>query len=195
MMRHDQLDVDRAMVLAIDLQEKLLPLIPRRETILSSTRKLLAGANVFGLPVVVTEQNPRGIGSTHVSLSPLIEGASATLVIKSAFSAWADEASRGVISQLDRPQIILCGIETHVCVQQTALDLCSRDYLVCVCADGVGSRGRLDHDSALGRISAAGVIVTSVESVLFELCGQCDAPRFKEILAVIKEFPPATSDG
>jgi isochorismate hydrolase len=89
--------------------------------------------------------------------------------------------------KIDRPQVIITGIETHVCVQQTALDLVSRDFDVFVCADAVGARAKLDHATGLERMRHAGVIVTTTESVLFELCGRCDAPRFKAMLEIIKQ--------
>ncbi|RME40143.1 MAG: isochorismatase family protein, partial [Planctomycetota bacterium] len=82
------------------------------------------------------------------------------------------------------------GVETHVCILQTALDLAVRDYDVFVCADAVSARGSIDHQQALHRMRDAGLRVTTVESVLFELCGRCDAPRFKPMIEVIKRRPP-----
>ena len=192
MMRPNQLDADRACVLVIDVQEKLLPLVRDHDNIVSATRKLLTAAPIFELPVIVTEQYPRGIGHTVDGLASHLESSRATVVEKSAFSAWAEPAVREAILNLDRPQVILTGIETHVCVQQTALDLASRDYDVYVCADAVGSRGRSDHEQALERMRQEGIWVTTVESVFFELCGRCDAPRFKPMLEIIKKFPPAS---
>lgn len=191
MLRPDQLDPDRAMVLVIDMQEKLLPLIATSERVIASARKLLDGARVFELPVLVTEQYPKGLGATHATLRGAVADHRAQVLEKPTFSAWADVKVREALLALDRPQIIVTGIETHVCVQQTALDLRSRDYDVYVCADAVGSRERVDHDVALHRMRHAGVLVTTVESVLFELCQRCDTARFKAMLEVIKRFPPS----
>ena len=191
MLRPDQLDVDRAMVLVIDLQEKLLPLIAGHDRIIAAGRKLLDGARVFEVPVLATEQYPKGLGPTQATIRAALGQSRAKVLEKPTFSAWADAKVREAILALDRPQIIITGIETHVCVQQAALDLASRDYDVFVCADAVGSRGRVDHETALARMRQAGVWVTTVESVLFELCERCDTARFKGLLEIIKQFPPS----
>ena len=191
MFRADQLDIDRAMVLVIDVQEKLLPSIVGGEPVIAAGRKLLHGAAVFELPVLVTEQYPKGLGPTHATIRAALTKSLAKVLEKPTFSAWADANVREALIALDRPQIIVTGIESHVCVQQTALDLRSRDYDVFVCADAVGSRGRVDYEVALDRMRQAGVLVTTVESVLFELCQRCDTARFKAMLEIIKANPPS----
>jgi len=189
-LRPDQLDIERAMVLVIDVQEKLLPSIVGSEGVVAAWRKLLDGAGLFELPVLVTEQYPKGLGPTHATIRAVLPRSRANVLEKPTFSAWADANVREALLALDRPQIIITGIETHVCVQQTALDLRSRDYDMFVCADATGSRGRIDHEIALDRMRQAGVLVTTVESLLFELCQRCDAARFKAMLEVIKRYPP-----
>jgi isochorismate hydrolase len=189
-LRSDQLDVKRAMVLVIDLQEKLLPLVSGHEEVVAFGRKLLDGCHVFELPVLATEQYPKGIGPTVLAIREALETSGATILEKPTYSAWAEPGIRQAMLEIDRPQVILTGIESHVCVQQTALDLASRDYDVFVCADAVGSRGVIDHSCALDRMRQAGVFVTTVESVLFELCFRCDTPRFRAMLEVIKATPP-----
>ncbi len=191
MLRANQLDPERACVVVIDLQEKLLPLISRHERIVQASRKLLEGIRVFDVPVVATEQYPKGIGATVAPIRRCLDASNAPVVEKATFSAWGEPACREAIRAVDRPQIVLIGIESHVCVQQTVLDLVSRDYDVFVCADAVGSRGRVDYDRSLQRMRQEGAWVTTVESVLFELCNRCDTDRFKAMLNVIKEFPPA----
>lgn len=192
MMRPNQLDADRACVLVIDVQEKLLPLVRDHDAIVSAVKKLLTAVPIFELPVIVTEQYPRGIGHTVEAISVCLQRGRDSIIEKSAFSAWAEPSVRETILAVDRPQVIITGIETHVCVQQTALDMVSRDYDVYVCADAVGSRAHTDHERALERMRQDGVWVTTVESVLFELCGRCDTPYFKPMLEVIKKFPPAS---
>ena len=191
MLRADQLDADRAFVFVIDLQEKLLPLIPSHERIIATARKLLDGTRVFELPVLATEQYPKGLGRTHPSIREALEASRATLLEKPTFSACGDKAVRDAIDTIDRPQAIVIGIEAHVCVQQTALDLLAMDYDVFVCADAVGSRGRLDYETSLSRMRQEGAFVTTVESVLFELCNRCDTAQFKEMIEVIKAMTPA----
>jgi isochorismate hydrolase len=187
MYRPDLLESDRAMLLVIDVQEKLLPLIDKQREVLRAARKLIRGAKVFELPILATEQYPKGIGRTHEGIRDCLRECSAKTMEKACFSAWAEASVREAMLAIDRPQVIVTGIETHVCVQQSALDLKSRDFEVFVCADAVGSRGKLDHKAALHRMRHAGVIVTTVESVLFELCSRCDAPRFKPMLELIKQ--------
>ena len=191
MWRANQLVPESACVVVIDLQEKLLPLIGGHERIVRAGRKLLEGTRVFGVPVVATEQYPKGIGATVAPIRRCLDAVAAPVVEKVTFSAWAEPACREAIRAVDRPQIVLIGIETHVCVQQTVLDLVSRDYDVYVCADAVGSRGRVDYERSLERMRQEGAWVTTVEGVLFELCNRCDTDRFKAMLNVIKEFPPA----
>lgn len=191
MMRPAQLTPTRACVLVIDVQAKLLPLIRDRECVTQACLKLLRGTTVFSVPVIATEQYPKGLGGTVASVREALEAADASVLEKPTFSAWADPGVRQAMIALDRPQIIVIGIEAHVCVQQTVLDLVSRDYDVFVCADAIGSRGGVDYDRALERMRQEGAFVTTVESVLFELCHRCDTPAFKRLLEVIKASPPS----
>lgn len=189
MWRCDQLDADLACVALIDLQEKLLPLIPDGQRIVRATTRLLHGAAIFNVPVLVTEQYPKGLGRTVGEIGSACPP-TRLVVEKPTFSAWAHSPVRDALRSIDRPQVILAGVETHICILQTALDLRSRDFGVFVVADGVGSRGAFDHEVALDRLRQEGVIVTTVESVLFELCGRCDTPAFRRMIEIIKAHPP-----
>lgn len=188
-LRANQLDVDRAFVLVIDLQEKLVPLVRHRERVIAAARKLLEGTRVFKLPVLATEQYPKGLGPTHDTIRNCLEVTGATILEKPTFSAWAEAAVRKAILEIDRTQVVTVGVEAHVCVQQTTLDLISRDYDVFVCADGVSSRSRFDCERSLERMRQEGAFITSVESVLFELCHRCDTSEFKAMLEVVKGAP------
>jgi nicotinamidase-related amidase len=185
------LDVDRAMVLVVDIQAKLLPLIRGQADVVARAAQLLRGTRIFQLPVVVTEQYPKGLGHTDPAGRDAASASEAQFFEKAAFSVWAEDGVREALLRLDRPQAIVTGIETHVCVQQTALDLKSRDYDVFVCADAVGSRTKVDHRTGLDRMRRAGVFVTTVESVLFELCERCDTPSFKAMIGIIKSSDEA----
>jgi len=191
MLRADQLDADRAFVLVIDLQAKLLPLVRHNERIIAATRKLLDGVRIFRLPVIATEQYPQGIGPTHPAVRDALSACDAVVLEKPTFSACGHPPVRAALAKVDRPQVIITGIEAHVCVQQTALDLLTMDYDVFVCADGVGSRGRLDLETSLALLRHKGASVTTVEAALFELCGRCDTAEFKRMLEVIKATPAA----
>lgn len=181
-----RLDADRAMLLVIDVQTRLLPAIDAHEAVVAGIRQLLRTARLFELPVLATEQYPKGIGPTEASVVELLGQADAPVLKKSTFSACDDEGVRQALRRIDRPQVLLCGIEAHVCVQQTALDLISMDHQVYVCADAVGSRRRLDRDVSLERVRQAGAIITTSESVLFELCVECRSARFKKLLELVK---------
>jgi len=181
-----RLDADQAMLLVIDVQSKLLPLIEGRQEVTFQIQQLLRGVRIFDLPVLATEQYPEGIGSTVPPVAELLTGSSAPVLEKDAFSACGDDQVREALRRIDRPQVIVCGIEAHVCVLQTTLDLVSMDHRVYICADAVGSRRRLDWQWGLSRMQQAGAVVTTTESALFELCERCRTARFKQLLGLIK---------
>lgn len=195
MIRANQLDTDRAMVLVIDVQEKLLPFVRRHEQVVTATCKLLEGVAVFEVPVLATEQYPKGIGPTVPQIKRRLASCGAEILEKPTFSACGEQPIRDALLRIDRPQVILIGIEAHVCVQQTALDLRAMDYDVFVCADAVSSRGCMDYEQALHRMRQEGVFVTTVESALFEVCNRCDTERFRKMLDVIKAYPPSDMAG
>ncbi len=194
MLRADKFDPDRAFVLVIDLQEKLLPLIRRQDRVIEACAKLLDGVRILDLPVLATEQYAKGLGPTHAAIRKRLEACGARFVEKSTLSACGEPAVRKAMLAMDRPQVAVVGIEAHVCVQQTVLDLRTMDYDVFVCADAIGSRGRLDYEISLDRMRQGGALVTTVESVLFELHDRCDTKTFKALLEVIKASPPPVDD-
>lgn len=188
--RSDQLDPLFAFVLVIDVQERLIPHIAHPKRMEFSVGKLLDGAKVLQLPVLGTEQYPQGLGKTTPSIAERLAAAEAPIEEKPTFSAWQDATCKQAIMKLDRSQAILCGIETHVCVQQTALDMLACDFDVFLCADAVTSRSRFDHETALAHLARQGARVTTVESVLTELCRTTDSPTFKDLLGTIKPLAP-----
>ncbi len=194
---HNQLrlDPDRAMLLVIDLQQKLLPSIANRDRVIEASSLLIRGCRLFDIPVLLTEQYPKGIGSTDPDLASLLAESNATRLEKLHFSCCGDDKIRDAIRNIDRPQIIVIGIEAHVCVQQTVLDLLVMDYDVHVCADAIGSRYSMDEKIARHRMRQAGATISTVESALFELCIQCGTPTFKAMSALIKEPRSAMSGG
>ena len=179
-------DVDRAMLLVIDLQTKLLPRIEDWEVILDTAELLVRGAQLFGLPILATAQYVKGLGPLHERVARPLKVAEVPVMEKLTFSVCADDAMKRRLMEIDRPQVIVTGVEAHVCVQQTVLDLVSMDYTVFVCADGIGSRGALDLDLSLSRMQQAGAAVTTAEAVLFELCHVAGTERFKKLLELVK---------
>jgi nicotinamidase-related amidase len=172
-------------LLIVDVQEKLMPAIPVCESLIANCRKLIEAAKLFGVPVSATEQYAKGLGPTVPQLRELLDGV--PIPDKVCFSAaeclgWgtAAEQSDG------RFQVVVAGIEAHVCVLQTVLDLLSSGYQVFIPADALASRAKLDWKTALRRMSASGAIVTTTESVLFEWCVAAGTPEFKRISQLIK---------
>lgn len=177
--------VDTALVV-IDVQEKLIPLIPGHERLVWNIRRLIDGARLFHLPTLATEQYPQGLGKTVPELAARLE----SLPDKLAFSCAGCSAFAEQLAAAGRPKVLLCGIETHVCVQQTALDLMSQGYRVYLAVDAVGSRHAIDHQTALRRLELCGATPLSVESALFEWCERSGTPEFKTLSALVREAGP-----
>ena len=181
---------DTAALLVIDIQEKLVSHILDHSTVVWNTRRLIDGADVLGLPSLCTEQYPQGLGKTVSLLSE-------RLSVDDEKSLFSCRNCDNVVQQLkekNRHQILLCGIETHVCVQQTALDLIAMGFDVWVAVDAMGSRHELDHKTALQRMQMAGVTLTTTEAALFEWCEISGTHEFKRISTLVREMPPAQID-
>jgi nicotinamidase-related amidase len=179
-----RLDASRAKLLVVDLQQGLLPHIAEHESVVSQSIRMIRTARELDLPITLTEQYPRGLGRTpSIVTDPADRPAP---LEKLTFSVWQDTPCRKRLLSLTRPQILLVGIEAHVCVQQTAFDLLEAKLLPFVLADAVGSRRRFDRDIALDRLRAAGVGVTTVESAIFEMLDQAGTDLFKRILPIVR---------
>lgn len=187
MLNARKVDPDRAMVLIIDLQTKLLPQIDGATNVLVASGQLIHGMAIFGLPMLATEQYPEGIGHTHDYIGRLFKQYEIPLLEKMAFSTCCEPSVKDRINRIDRPQVVVVGIEAHVCVLQSTLDLLAMGCDVYVCADAVGSRRRLDYEQGLSRMKQEGAVITSVEAVLFETCHRSGTEQFKRLLPVIKD--------
>lgn len=178
-------DAAAATLVVVDVQERLLPHIDGHESVLRRCGQMIRAAGVLGVPVLATEQNPRGLGSTAEALRAAWPAGTKALA-KETFSCWGDAAFRERLQATRREQVVLTGIEAHVCVMQTALELARVDYEVFVIADAVGSRKARDCELALERIRQAGVVVTTAEAVIMEWQRRYTGPTFKAILEIIK---------
>jgi nicotinamidase-related amidase len=178
---------DDAALLVVDMQARLLPFIPDHARLIWNIRRLIDGAKILGVPAAATEQYPQGLGPTTPELAQRLGPIPAKVAFSCAecgpiFSGWRD---RGIW------KILVCGIETHVCVGQTVHDLLGEGFRVYVAADAVGARFPIDHEIAVRRMDSAGATLTTVEAALFEWCGRAGSPEFKQISQLVREQPPA----
>lgn len=184
-MRHSTiLERPHTALLVVDIQERVNAVMRYRETVESNVIKLIRGFQLLRVPILLTEQYPKGLGHTIASIRQALQ---ATLPLqKMTFSCCgSDELIKG-LQEKETRQIVVVGIETHVCVLQTALDLLANHFQVHVVRDAVSSRHELDHQTALQRLAQAGAIVTTAEAVLFELMVRADSAEFKDVSKLIK---------
>jgi nicotinamidase-related amidase len=192
------LDSSRSILVVIDLQGKLVGMVHRPALVLEATRRLMRLADLFSVPVVLTEQYPKGIGPTEASIRATYDAlATPTLFLeKTAFGCCGDSGFEGLLQQA-RPglppakrQIVVAGIEAHVCVMQTVLELLGSGHEVHLCWDAVSGRGEEYRRHALDRMAAAGATLTNHESVAFEWARDKNHPQFKALSALMKEGQP-----
>jgi nicotinamidase-related amidase len=192
------LDASRSILVLIDLQGKLVHMVHRPALALESARRLMRLADLFSVPVVLTEQYPKGIGPTEESIRTIFDGLSTPTFFleKTAFGCCGDSAFEGLLQEARpvlRPrqrQIVVAGIEAHVCVMQTVLDLLSSGHEVQLCWDAISGRGEEYRRHALDRMAAAGATITNHESVAFEWARDKNNPQFKALSALMKEGQP-----
>ena len=174
---------DTALVI-IDVQEKLIPAMHDQEALLDNLKRMVKGARVLGLPILFTEQNPAGLGPTVPEIAELLPDEKP--VSKFSFSSCDTEAFMEELKAVNRQNILIVGIEAHVCVYQTAVDLVNLNYNVQVVADAVDSRTNRNKHIGLEKSKAAGADITSTEIALFELLKIAKGDAFKEIIKIVK---------
>ncbi len=178
------LKAEKTALLIIDIQERILPVINNYQSVVDNTLKLIKGFKVLGLPIYFTEQYPKGLGPTIHSISD--ELGDLKPFDKMSFSCSGAGELFNEFKKKNLSQIVVCGIESHVCVQQTVLDLIENGIQVNVAADAVSSRKEIDYNTSLDRMRHHGTEVTTTESILFELLNICGTPQFKEISKLVK---------
>ena len=182
-----RLDRANTVIVVIDVQEKLTPVIDRADHLLRNVDRLVRGAHVLGVPVLLTEQYVKGLGPTHESIRTAFEETSGYRPIeKTCFSAHGCEPFAAQLAALERRKVVVAGVETHVCVHQTVLDLLGAKFDVTVVADAVSSRTAENKEIALRRFVSQGVKLSSTEMVLFELLGVSATDEFRAISRLIK---------
>ncbi len=178
------LNVDNTALIIIDIQGKLWNVMYEKEDLKENAQKLIKGMQVMGIPIILTEQNPNGLGPTLPELMELLP--EARPIPKFSFSCCRDKGFNQAIKDLNRKQLLICGIESHICVYQTTLELLQQGYEVQVVADVVSSRIVRNRDIALSRMQSEGAKLTTTEMAIYELLQTAESPRFKDMLKVIK---------
>lgn len=181
------LKANSAALVVIDVQEKMLSAITSSpvDGIIRKVIQMIEAAKLLDIPILWTEQYPKGIGPTDTRVTERMP-ADAKALEKVTCSAWRDEPFKLALQRSLREQIIIVGLETHVCIQQTAMDLLNVDYVPFIPVDAVGSRFTHDMNASLERMRRAGVEISSAESLMFELIERCDHPKFKDFLKIVK---------
>jgi nicotinamidase-related amidase len=172
-------------LVVVDIQEKFRPAVPLFDTIAANSEILIRAFKTLSIPIVATEQYPKGLGPTVEPVASAL-GQMIKPLEKKMFSCLGAD---GFVQQLDQYEIntvCICGIETHVCVYQTVLDLLEKGMNVVLAADACGSRKELDHSTAIRRMEACGAIVMTVEMILFDLLGSAENKFFKEVQRLVK---------
>jgi nicotinamidase-related amidase len=175
---------ERSSLLVVDVQAGLAPAVAGAAEIIDRTRILMNAASRLAVPIVFSEQYPKGLGSTDERLRPLPPGAA--VFAKNSFSCAREARLRAHLDGLRRHQIVICGMETHVCVLQSAIELQQAGYEVFACADAVGSRTEASKQLGLDRLRDRGVDVVNVEMVLFEWLAVAGTDTFRELSRLIR---------
>jgi nicotinamidase-related amidase len=179
-------EATHSQLVIIDIQERLvaaMPSKPRQQT-LRNAERLVQAAKTLHIPITHTEQYPKGLGTTDKKLRSHLPDTAA--VEKTCFSCFAAVDFISALASQQRQQIVLCGMESHVCVLQTAIELQQADYQVFVVEDAVCSRHKQHHQNALARLGQAGIIITNVESVIFEWLRDASHPDFKALSRLLR---------
>jgi len=182
-----RLDRKDSVLVVIDVQERLMPVIHDRFDVEKNIERLIRGAHILGVPTIVTEQYVKGLGPTVEPLrNALNETSGYRPIEKNCFSAHGCAPFAAQLAALDRRQIIIAGVETHVCVYQTVLDLLAEQRNVWIVADAVSSRTPRNRDLALQRMTSEGAKLASTEMVLFELLVTAGTDEFRAISRLVK---------
>ena len=184
-MHNNTLDIDNSVLVVVDVQEAFRKAIPDFAEVVSRISLAIRGFQILGRPIIVTEQYPKGLGRTADELLLSIPD-DASFIEKSTFSSYAEPTFVAELEKYQAKQVVLCGAETHVCVNQTAHDLLSNGYQVHLLTDCVASRYQHDRDAGLKKMFASGVVSSSMEMALFEMMRDSRHEKFKDVQTWIK---------
>lgn len=175
---------DDSLLIAIDYQEKLLPAIAENERVTERSARLISCMRVLDIPVLVTQQYTKGLGETVEMISSAL--GEFEPIEKTTFSCMRTDGFRKAFLSAGRKTVAVCGVEAHICVQQTVLELLEEGYRVIVVSDCVGSRDGKDLEVSLSRMEKQGAVITTYEALVYELLGSSEAEGFREISKIVK---------
>ena len=178
------LTTDNTVFVLVDVQGKLAHSMHAKESLFQNLKKLVKGMRVLKVPILWAEQNPKGLGPTVAEIAGLLPDVQA--IPKYSFSCYKNKEIRQALEALNRPKVLVAGIETHVCVYQTVRDLRKAHYDVQLVADAVSSRTLENKQIGLEKCKSTGAEITSVETALFELLQVAEGERFKAILEIVR---------
>lgn len=179
------LDVKNTVLLVVDVQGKLAQLMHQRETLFTNLERVIKGAQLLNMPIIVTEQVPEKLGPTLPQFQDML-GDAAPPIAKYSFSCWGEENFVAQLSHLNRKQVLMAGIEAHICVFQTGADLLQNGYEVHAVTDAISSRTPENRAVGLDRLRNAGATMTSTEMSLFELMRVAEGDSFRHISKLVK---------
>jgi nicotinamidase-related amidase len=178
------LDVQECCLVVVDVQGKLAQLMHGKQALFKNIQILIKSAEILNIPILWCQQCPDSLGPTVPEIAQFLDGNEP--INKAAFSCCGAEQFNARLGELARQQILLCGIEAHVCIYQTAVDLLRKGFSVDVIADAISSRTLENKQTAVGRMSAAGANISCTEMALFELLRTAEHPKFKQIARLVK---------
>lgn len=180
------LQAEQCALVVVDIQEKLLPPIFNKESLVKNSQLLIRLAKILSLPILATTQYSKGLGGTVPEIASLLTGV--VTYDKLEFGCFGNDTFRSKVKSLpgNRNTLLLCGMESHICVMQTALGALNAGYLVHVASDAVGSRAEWNWKMGLDRMKAAGAVISSTEMMMYELLRCSGTPQFKELLRYLK---------
>jgi nicotinamidase-related amidase len=179
------LDRDKTALVVVDFQEAFREAIPDYKGVSKNISIAIRGFEVLSLPIIITEQYPKGLGKTAKEILDILSS-NTKIIEKTAFSSCGEVGFLQELKDADIKQVLLCGLETHICINQTAHDLLNTGYDVHILADAVDSRRKENKQIGINKMASSGAVISSIEMALFELMGDAKHKYFKEIQALVK---------
>ena len=179
------IDREDLVLIIVDVQEKLIPLVKNREEVVKNIQKLVKFSKIVGIPLLVTEQYPKGLGPTVREVKSLIPNFNP--IEKTSFSCFDSSEFREKLKELERKTLAITGVETHICIAQTALEALKHGYTPYVISDAVSARSRLNHVVGIERMHSCGAIISSTEMFMYEVLRDAGTLEFKKCLPFLKE--------